>query len=267
MRTPWRLFVVLSALVTIVAFQNCSPMQTGESASPSNEALKPTNNGEGYTGKAYYNLDTAGVCGGASAVMAAIQEVDGRFYQTVKDCKSQTPEDVTGKISAASYNSNALFSSTALFENLDGGQSSYSDIVCRGESTHVSNGRRAFADVSMQPTDQTQTGAYGNTLRVFKGYLKVGLYDSTGALIAKEEFAIEKSVEQITPVMRIFVLDPDEVIPKISMAPPTSSSSTPVLPDMYHLSVKDDSATFVFKAPGMSEPFSIPTMNCRQHGK
>lgn len=242
--------LVVLALGATFLFQNCDSPFSGLSEKSRG---KPANNGQGYTGKAYFNIAKDGSCGVPEAVRSAIEKVGDSFYQTVKDCKPQSPVDVSASVGVQSYNLNMLIFSSALFESLDQKQNIYSGVACRGQGLMSVDGsqdeiQHPFADVSMQPTGQIESPS---GFPLYKGYVRTGSYDSSGNLIMAEEYEIAKAVEIVGPAaQRQFLIDNGD---------PGRGSSL-VIPN-----ARPDVGTFQFLPPGYAGALVVQPMFCFYH--
>lgn len=246
-------------LAVLLPFQNCSFTGEGlQSTKP--ESNKPANNGEGYTGKPLVNIDVAGTCGTVGGVKAQIEKSGSRYIQTVKECSAQPPEDVTDKVNAMEHNLDALLSGASLFERLGTGQSAYSEVVCRGEDPSTQNGTRAFADVSMQPTNEFITAPNGDLGQVYLGYVKLGTYSTAGVLEMTHEFPIKRAVKrhQMGGHVTYFIESPTN----------GQLVNGAVVHESYFLVVKpDNTALFHFKTKSMTQILMIDVMTCATHSK
>lgn len=270
--------VLTSTLGIVLGFQNCG-IGIGQYRSVNSDKNKPANNGEGYTGKTFVNLDKNGTCVGGTAVKDAVDLIDGRYFQTVKNCVAQTAVDITSSIEAMAHNLGAVLFGPILLERLEARQTSYSEVLCRGVADELTSGQKPFADVSMQPTGEMETQTNGTIIGPrYRGYVKLGAYDISGALIFTEEFEIKKAVE-MPPISgtRTFRIDSatsgpqgtnssTQPAPQVPPAPGQQTSPPPFL-EHYGLMIPPSGpAMFFFKTPSMTTPLVVRSMDCFKHG-
>ncbi|MCB0377884.1 MAG: hypothetical protein KDD33_05265 [Bdellovibrionales bacterium] len=178
-------FFILSAIAgLILLFQSCGQI-VGEDSSPNEKSrFTSQSNGDGYGGKASYaNYDFDHQCSNSGvSVRNRIENIEGEFYQTVKDCKKVEPNKVEkADVQIAEHNKEFAFKTETLFEaeNVNG----ISEILCRGEGYDEMDSHYEAADVYIR---QVNGKLYGN--------ISYGIYEN--GILVKEKHVKDLEVQK-----------------------------------------------------------------------